>query len=423
MHDEDALPVSPASSAPPRFPPKVKNSMASSLELSSNCNQNLRAKGKQVQQLPTATTLESNSYRRPFSILILPMSFVAVFVAWYVFGDLSLLNYAPDRSIVKEAPGESDHANAQLHDRERVWKDPGKRLGRRSFSQSVHNRSSKLRDSSGTQHDSANSAKLNTRVHVVVARTQSDDKEWLEMIGNIPYTLYTESMMRKDDAPPKDPHEYWKPLTTTNGSTRECGGYLSYMVDNYDTLPEVTIFLQGRPLARSESHDQKQHIDWHSDAYIMQVIYIIGMHPEKVKYCSLNKFRSNWLPADKRLYPWYYRDVRKVIEGQEAANFAHMKNAIVPPMLQSPHGAGCFCCAQFAVSRERIRMHPKVVYEQLLRYVLEEPTKSDKATLNFRCAQLERLWHMLFGEPAMCPKELFCRYLYEGRSALAAVKD
>merc|ERR1711924_315328 len=122
---------------------------------------------------------------------------------------------------------------------------------------------------------------------------------------------------------------------------------------------------------------------------------MIAMHPERVNYCSLNRFWPNWEPKNKSVYPWYYRDIRKALNGEDAANFTALRNAIEPPIIKGGTGAGCFCCAQFAVSRKRIQAHPRSVYEQLLRYLIEEPTTAQNPSLNLRCAQMERLWHLL----------------------------
>jgi len=52
-------------------------------------------------------------------------------------------------------------------------------------------------------------------------------------------------------------------------------------------------------------------------------------------------------------------------------------------------------CAQFVVSRERIRLRPLQFYQQLYEFVLE-----DKISSYFSSRLLEYTWSYIFGEPA-----------------------
>lgn len=53
-----------------------------------------------------------------------------------------------------------------------------------------------------------------------------------------------------------------------------------------------------------------------------------------------------------------------------------------------------YCCAQFVVSRSRIRARPLSMYKSLEQYVLRE--HDDYRTTR----ELEHTWHMIFGEQA-----------------------
>jgi len=59
------------------------------------------------------------------------------------------------------------------------------------------------------------------------------------------------------------------------------------------------------------------------------------------------------------------------------------------PATEAPRCYGTYCCAQFAASRERIRLRPLATWEALLAKVLAEA----------KCFCLEHMWHHLLGEP------------------------
>ena len=56
------------------------------------------------------------------------------------------------------------------------------------------------------------------------------------------------------------------------------------------------------------------------------------------------------------------------------------------------------CCAQFAVSRERIRAHPLAMWEELLEFSVG---RGWDRTQEMR--RIEFLWHILFGQPCFMP--------------------
>lgn len=68
------------------------------------------------------------------------------------------------------------------------------------------------------------------------------------------------------------------------------------------------------------------------------------------------------------------------------------------------------CCAQFAVSRERIRRLPIDKYEQIRQWIWTLEVPADQASMKSGLV-LEYMWHVIFGKPAYyCPpaKECYC---------------
>jgi hypothetical protein len=74
--------------------------------------------------------------------------------------------------------------------------------------------------------------------------------------------------------------------------------------------------------------------------------------------------------------------------------------AAVKQMLREDISA-CFDSGQFAVSRERIHLHPRPFYQELLDWARDAQTRADEEAI--RCTMLENNWHMIFGETAICP--------------------
>lgn len=69
-----------------------------------------------------------------------------------------------------------------------------------------------------------------------------------------------------------------------------------------------------------------------------------------------------------------------------------------------PEEVGAACCAQFAVSRERVLQRPKSDYEGFREWVVETEKNDAKSG-----RVMEFLWHVIFGMDAVyCPDEKQC---------------
>lgn len=72
-----------------------------------------------------------------------------------------------------------------------------------------------------------------------------------------------------------------------------------------------------------------------------------------------------------------------------------------------PSSVGVACCAQFAVTRERIHQRPLKDYQHYKQWLLDTPlTDYDSGRI------FEYLWHIMFGQPAFhCPnaEECYCK--------------
>lgn len=263
-------------------------------------------------------------------------------------------------------------------------------------------------DNLRSQHQGATGTESAARVRIAVARQAKDNKSWLSNVKSVPYELWTEPSAYKQVGALRDANMREKPLTRSGGSTRECGGYLSYIVENYDRLPDVSILLQAAPL---------QGEDYHSDSHTFSSIQRMAEGKNQVEFCSFNKFYTNWSSVPL-LQKW-----SKALDAGEAKSpgrFSSLRHNLLP--LLPAHGAlQCYQSAQFAVSRARIQAHPLGVYQELLDFVRDGPitsgTHDEGSNRNKECGLMEVTWHLLFGEPAVCSRSSnSCRIAVEGNT-------
>ena len=177
-------------------------------------------------------------------------------------------------------------------------------------------------------------------------------------------------------------------LTTPLNKGHESMAYLTYIIDNYDSLPATLAFLH--------SHHSGFLSAWHTDTPLhsntdalnsLQIPFV-----QKTGYVNL---RCNWNPGcepthryNKHVTPQVWRSV---FADASMSQFSQQGNKSY-----TPEQVGSACCAQFAVSRERVLQRPKKDYEGFRRWVLETE-KSDAMSGRV----MEFLWHVIFGMDAV----------------------
>lgn len=213
---------------------------------------------------------------------------------------------------------------------------------------------------------------------LVIASTTNDDTAWL---SQIPATLNWSLAHYRVDAPLSSF------LSVPSLAGNEAMVYLTYIVDHYDALPDVVFFHHA-------------HLKgWHQKLTSLEEVSLLrAEHILEVGYASTRCV--NALPSCENIVP---------LEGGRLGrfpDFAHLdrkthlvtlleaflepvKGETVPPKLAAP------CCAQFAVSGERIRSRSVEWWIGLRHWLLETPLQS----LNSG-RLMEHLWHMWFGMPA-----------------------
>lgn len=182
-------------------------------------------------------------------------------------------------------------------------------------------------------------------VEIVVAHYQ-EDLAWLTRFSSLKCVVYTKGRT----TPPK--------AIRLPNVGREAHTYLHHIIENYDDLEDVTVFLQGNP------HE----------------------HVERLfeKICSLNEGMS-------------YLDLGDDILVEDGIGVPPQRGLPLARFFEllferpAPAYFSCRAGACFAVARETIRRRPREFYERALRLVLTE---------SLGPWSIERLWQRIFESAA-----------------------
>jgi hypothetical protein len=169
----------------------------------------------------------------------------------------------------------------------------------------------------------------------------------------------------------------------------------SYIIDRYDSLPNVSIFIHSL------------RYQWHNEDPMYDGIPVLQrLRLEQVQKRGYVSLRCSWLmgcPAE--LHPTRSSNNTDDRSQNERA-YADAFRLFFPDR-DVPAEVGAHCSSQFAVSRERVREQPKSFYEKIRSWLLE--TKLDDQISG---RVIEYLWHIIFGMPAVdCQDagECFCQ--------------
>lgn len=178
--------------------------------------------------------------------------------------------------------------------------------------------------------------------------------------------------------------EFYVPHTLKG---HEASAYLSYIVDYYDELAPYTIFLHGRP----------EH--WHNDIagpetknVLVNLRYeavslkgYVNLRCMQTPGCPSTLFQTDPVGIDLD-YEYMIQQMPKVLWELLRLDASEV-----------PEDIGHQCCAQFALTKEKIRERPKSDYIRILHWVA-----TTDMTDNYGIGWLvEKLWHLIFGMPAI----------------------
>jgi hypothetical protein len=189
---------------------------------------------------------------------------------------------------------------------------------------------------------------------IVVARWR-EDTAWVdEFFGDWPHVVVTPGLQS---------HTFTTPVNRGN----EAAAFISYIVANYDNLPANMAFVHG--------HRDAIHTFGVDIVPVLKAVRW-GEHP----YVPLNMWCEHTVAAPTL----DYQNIVSV--------WMQLLTDLAPTV---PEAFRCWCCAQFAVTREAVHTRSRAFYERLFAWLLSEvmPTASSSRVL-------EHTWHMVFGLPA-----------------------
>jgi hypothetical protein len=175
--------------------------------------------------------------------------------------------------------------------------------------------------------------------------------------------------------------------------------YLTYIIDNYDNLPFIIAFVHA--------HRDGYPVAWHTDS------------PDHSNVASLQKLNLNFVQSNgyanlrcinspgcpSGLQP--FRDPPGPADDPLTETEALMRK-VWPRLFPNesiPQSFGVACCAQFAVSRDRVVARPKADYVRWRDWLMETDLLDVKSG-----GIMEYMWHIIFGmEAEYCPDYLVCR--------------
>ncbi|KAL5344567.1 hypothetical protein ACLOAV_010551 [Pseudogymnoascus australis] len=217
---------------------------------------------------------------------------------------------------------------------------------------------------------------------LIVPKTKAEDTTWID--ENFPVGGPMNTSMYIADDPTA-------PLHPPKNKGNEVMIYLTYIIDNYDNLADVNIFIHAHRFA------------WHNDELLdSDSAQMVGrLSAERVQREGYMNLRCHWYPGcPDWMHPGTTElDVNKQEEQVLAQSWSELfPMDSIPTVLAQP------CCAQFALSRERIRALPKARYVFYRDWMLRTPLRN-----HISGRVWEYVWHYLFtGQNIMCPEEHVC---------------
>lgn len=181
------------------------------------------------------------------------------------------------------------------------------------------------------------------------------------------------------------------PLHPPKNKGHESMVYLTYMIDNYDNLPDIMAFMHAHQFA------------WHNEEIFefdaAEMLRHLSL--ERVTREGYMNMRCLWSPGCPN---WIHPGaISEDSEKKEESLLASAWSEIFPDM-PVPQVISQPCCAQFALSRERVRTIPRERFVYYRDWLLRTDLRD---TMSGRV--WEYLWHLVFtGQEVICPSQNAC---------------
>ncbi|KAG9529736.1 hypothetical protein KCU93_g3148, partial [Aureobasidium melanogenum] len=241
--------------------------------------------------------------------------------------------------------------------------------------------------------ESRNDAKVFDAEHaspdigIVMAKTRPEDVNWLlELHQDLPFRPFIYSL---------DPSVEPGCLAPRSRRGRETAAYLSYIIDNYDSLPEYSVFMHAK--------DEQ----WHNDVLGQKAADTIkALRFQHINATGFANLRCTLFPGCPLGVNPLDPTEQDILNKDTRAFFAEIYMELFDVTReQVPRHIGNVCCAQFAVTRTRILERPRSDYERMLSWADQSREGDFGVGWVF-----EKVWDTVFGMDAInCPNYEQCR--------------
>ncbi|ESZ92989.1 hypothetical protein SBOR_6610 [Sclerotinia borealis F-4128] len=217
---------------------------------------------------------------------------------------------------------------------------------------------------------------------LVIASTKAEDVNWVrenfELGSGVQSTIYTADDLTAEFHPPRN-------------KGHEVMIYLSYIIEHYNNLSDVSIFMHSHQLA------------WHNNELLdLDAAQMISrLSSERVIREGYMNLRCHWHPGCP---DWMHPGIVEEDDNKQEQTIMARAWVELFPLEPVPNVLAQPCCAQFAVSKERIRTLP------LARYIFYRNWLLKTELSDFISGRVwEYLWQFVFsGQTVLCPKEHVC---------------
>jgi len=216
------------------------------------------------------------------------------------------------------------------------------------------------------------------RNFLIMVRTNHDDISWVTAYVPVRYTVRA-YVADSDDAT-------YHPLINKG---QEAMSYLQYVIDNYGNLPDTSTFIHAHQFAIHNNpvfgNDMIQMLHNLNPEVVYKRGYI-NLNCNKDPGCT-ETFSDRMTKEPVPMHTWFAEAWPMIFPGET-----------LPEMIAAP------CCAQFSVTRDRIRKRPLAFYVRARNWLVETEMNNYYSSRLF-----EYIWHYIFGANAHhCPMEMWC---------------
>lgn len=242
---------------------------------------------------------------------------------------------------------------------------------------------------------------------LVVAHCKENYTAWIDSVDNITLPGYRQQRTSWEvvvyERCQERAHQNYSRYQINAGS-EECSAYMKYIIDRYDDLPEIVYFLQPDAMAYNTNKKQDQHTKFSTLQELVDesAPLMISTAKKKSNTSNVSKHEGTALfgflnlgtgpPTGQDVYTpnAMYENPAEVI--------ALMKERA--PAYDNSTQLRYIPGACFAVHRDRIWANPPDFYKdvQLSIYHFQDVRRM--------CWNLERTWHVIFGEDMFEPPRL-----------------